>query len=115
MQLPRLEHKYLVFIVCVTGIFITVFDTTSSIVALPTIAHEFGTGLPTAQWVLVGNGLAIAALLVPIGRLSDLIGRKRIYVVGALLFALGALFAALVRRRSTGSSPRVPSSASARR
>ena len=94
MPFPRLEHKYLVFLVCVTGIFITVFDTTSSIVALPTIAHEFGTDLPTAQWVLVGNNLAIAALLVPVGRLSDLIGRKRIYVVGALLFAVGALFAA---------------------
>jgi EmrB/QacA subfamily drug resistance transporter len=94
MPLPRLDHKYLVFIVCVTGIFITVFDTTSSIVALPTIAHEFGTGLPTAQWVIIGNGLTIAALLVPVGRLSDLIGRKRIYVVGAILFAVGALFAA---------------------
>jgi EmrB/QacA subfamily drug resistance transporter len=94
MRFPRLEHKYLVFLVCVTGIFITVFDTTSSIVALPTIAREFGTDLPTAQWVLIGNNLAIAALLVPVGRLSDLIGRKRIYVVGAVLFAVGALFAA---------------------
>jgi EmrB/QacA subfamily drug resistance transporter len=89
-----LEHKHHVFIVCVIGIFITVFDTSSSIVALPTIAHEFGTGLPTAQWVIIGNGLTIAALLVPMGRLSDLIGRKRIYVVGALIFAVGAVFAA---------------------
>lgn len=93
MPLARLEHKYLVFLVCVIGIFITVLDTSSSIVALPTIAHEFGTDLPTAQWVIIGNGLTIAALLVPMGRLSDLIGRKRIYVVGALIFALGALFA----------------------
>jgi EmrB/QacA subfamily drug resistance transporter len=88
-----LEHKYRVFLVCVVGIFITVFDTSSSIVALPTIAEEFGTGLPTAQWVIIGNGLTIAALLVPMGRLSDLVGRKRIYVVGALIFAVGALFA----------------------
>ncbi len=95
MPLPPLEHKYLVFLVCVTGIFITVFDTSSSIVALPTIAHEFATGLPTAQWVIIGNGLTIAALLVPMGRLSDVIGRKRIYVVGALVFAIGALVAAL--------------------
>lgn len=94
MSLTRLEHKYAVFIVCVIGIFITVFDTSSSIVALPTIAREFGTDLPTAQWVIIGNGLTIAALLVPVGRISDLIGRKRIYVVGALFFALGALFAA---------------------
>jgi EmrB/QacA subfamily drug resistance transporter len=90
----RLEQKYAVFVVSIIGIFITVFDTSSSIVALPTIAREFGTDLPTAQWVIIGNGLTIAALLVPIGRLSDLVGRKRIYVVGALLFAVGALLAA---------------------
>ena len=94
-SLTRMEHKYRVFLVCVIGIFITVFDTSSSIVALPTIALEFGTDLPTAQWVIIGNGLTIAALLVPMGRLSDLIGRKRIYVVGALIFALGAVFASL--------------------
>jgi EmrB/QacA subfamily drug resistance transporter len=95
MPLTRFEHKYRVFLVCVIGIFITVFDTSSAIVALPTIALEFDTDLPTAQWVIIGNGLTIAALLVPMGRLSDLIGRKRIYVVGALLFAIGALFASL--------------------
>ena len=88
-----LDHKLRVFLVCVIGIFITVFDTSSSIVALPTIAHEFGTDLPTAQWVVIGNGLTIAALLVPMGRLSDQLGRKRIYVLGALIFALGALAA----------------------
>ena len=75
------------------GIFITVFDTSSSIVALPTISQELGTDLLMAQWVIAGNGVTIAALLVPMGRLSDVIGRKRIYVVGALIFALGALFA----------------------
>jgi len=94
MPFAHLDHKYRVFLVCVIGIFITVFDTSSSIVALPTIAHEFGTDLPTAQWVIIGNGLTIAALLVPMGRVADVIGRKRIYVVGALIFALGAFLAA---------------------
>lgn len=69
------------------------FDTSSAIVALPTIAVELGTDLPTAQWVIIGNSLMIAALLVPLGRLSDLIGRKRIYVTGCFIFAVGALFA----------------------
>jgi len=93
MRLPTLDQRHVVFLVCVVGIFITVFDTSSSIVALPTIAHEFGTDLLTAQWVIAGNGLTIAALLVPMGRLSDVVGRKRIYVIGALIFALGALAA----------------------
>lgn len=91
----RLDHPYRVFFVVVVGIFITVLDTSSSVVALPTIAAELGTDLPTAQWVMIGNGLTIAALLVPMGRWSDIIGRKRIYVLGALVFAIGALLAAL--------------------
>lgn len=77
------------------GIFVAVFDTSSSIVALPTIALEFGTDLPTAQWVIIGNNLTIAALLVPVGRLADIVGRKRIYVLGCCLFATGSLLAAL--------------------
>lgn len=77
------------------GLFSTVFETSASIVTLPTIALDFGAPLPIAQWVIVGNGLTIAALLVPMGRLSDLIGRKRIYVVGCCLFGLGALLASL--------------------
>jgi EmrB/QacA subfamily drug resistance transporter len=87
------QHKYRVFLVCATGIFVTVFDTSASIVALPTIAHEFGTDLTTAQWVIIGNSLTIAAFLVPVGRLSDIIGRKLIYVVGCALFASGAALA----------------------
>jgi len=89
-----LQHKFQAFLVCVTGIFVTVFDTSSSIVALPTIALQFATDLPTAQWVILGNSLTIAALLVPLGRLSDSVGRKRIYVTGCCLFSAGAVLAA---------------------
>jgi len=85
-----LQHKYRVFLVCATGIFVTVFDTSSAIVALPTIAAEFGSDLTIAQWVIMGNSLTIAALLVPAGRLSDVIGRKLIYIVGCSIFAIGA-------------------------
>jgi EmrB/QacA subfamily drug resistance transporter len=94
MPFGRLDHRYRVLAVCTAGIFIAVFDTSSSIVALPTLASELATDLPTAQWVILGNALTIAVLLVPMGRLSDLIGRKRIYVVGCCLFALGALLGA---------------------
>src|SRR5690606_37626405 len=55
---------------------------------------QFATDLPTAQWVIVRNSLTIAALLVPLGRLSDSVGRKRIYVTGCCLFSAGAVLAA---------------------
>jgi EmrB/QacA subfamily drug resistance transporter len=74
--------------------FTTVADAGSTIVALPTIASHFGTDLPTTQWVVVAYALTISALLVPMGRLSDILGRKRIYVAGFSVFTVGALFAA---------------------
>ncbi|HMB72088.1 MAG TPA: MFS transporter, partial [Gammaproteobacteria bacterium] len=85
-----MQHKYRVFLICAAGIFVTVFDTSAAIVALPTISAEFGSDLTVAQWVIMGNSLTIAALLVPAGRLSDIIGRKLIYVVGCAVFTVGA-------------------------
>ncbi len=93
-MLTGIPQRFRVFLVCIGGIFTTVFDTSAAIVALPTIAADFGTDLPTIQWVIIGNSLAIAALLVPMGRLSDLIGRKRIYVLGCLAFGACSLIAA---------------------
>ena len=76
------ERKYRVYITTLIGTFITVVDATASFVAVPTIALDLGIGLPVAQWVILCNMLAVTAVLVPIGRLSDLIGRKRLFVDG---------------------------------
>jgi EmrB/QacA subfamily drug resistance transporter len=84
-----------VFFAIGTGMFTTVADAGSTIVALPTIASHFKTDFPTTQWVVVAYALTISALLVPMGRLSDILGRKRIYLTGFLIFAVGALSAAL--------------------
>ena len=89
-----LQHKYRVFLICAAGIFVAVFDTSAALVALPTIAAEFESDLTVVQWVIIANNLTIAALLVPAGRLSDIIGRKLIYVSGALIFAVGAVLCA---------------------
>ena len=70
-------------------------DHGSVIVALPTIADHFGTDLPTTQWVLIGYALTISALLLPMGRLADLVGRKRVYLTGFALFVVGAVLAGL--------------------
>ncbi len=68
-------------------------DQGSIIVALPTIADHFETDLPTVQWVMVVYALTISALLLPMGRLSDLVGRKKVYVAGFVVFLLGAVLA----------------------
>ena len=88
------QRKYRVYIVSLIGTFITVVDTTAAFVAVPT-RIDLNVGLPVAQWVILGNMLAVTAILVPIGRLSDVLGRKRLFVVGYLVMGLGAIMASL--------------------
>ena len=62
-------------------------------VALPSISEHFHTALPTTQWVLIGYTLTISALLLPMGRLADIAGRKRIYLMGFVIFVAAACLA----------------------
>ena len=87
------HYKWWAFGAIGAGTFTSVVDHGSVIVALPTIAEHFHTDLPTLQWVVVGYGLTISALLLPIGRLSDIVGRKQVYLSGFAVFILGAVLA----------------------
>ena len=77
------------------GIFVSVADHGAVAVALPSIANEFRTDLPTVQWVLIAYALTIGSLLLPMGRLSDIVGRKRLYLVGFAIFLVAALLCAV--------------------
>ena len=72
----------------------SVLDQTGISLALPIMAKEFDATIPFVQWVALGYILTTGSLLLPAGRLSDLIGRKVVYVAGFLVFILGACLAA---------------------
>lgn len=59
-------------------------------VALPTLAQEFGASFQQAQWIVLAYLLAITTLIVSVGRLGDLLGRRRLLLSGILLFAAAA-------------------------
>jgi len=61
--------------------------------ALPSISRFFDSDLSTAQWVLIGYVLSISASLLPMSRISDLLGHKKIYVWGLTLVAVTTIFA----------------------
>jgi len=65
-------------------------------VALPSIQTEFGLGAVALGWVPLTYMLASAALLVPFGRMADLLGRRFIYLCGLVLFILSTLGLAFV-------------------
>ena len=94
LDLPhRSNNKWLAFAAIAVGTFTSVMTHGSAIVALPTIAEYFKTDLPTVQWVVIGETLTISALLLPMGRLSDIVGRKQVYIAGLAIFTIGGALA----------------------
>jgi len=69
------------------GIFVIANDFTALSVAIPKIEADLGTDITTAQWVINGYALVFGVLIVTGGRLADLFGRKRIFLIGAAFFA----------------------------
>lgn len=59
-------------------------------VALPTLAQEFDATFQQAQWIVLAYLLAITTLIVSIGRLGDLVGRRRLLLSGILLFVVAS-------------------------
>jgi len=55
-------------------------------VGLPTLAHAFGASFHAVQWVILAYLLASTTLLVSVGRLGDLVGRRRLLMAGLLVF-----------------------------
>lgn len=73
---------------------VSVVNASSMSVVAPAAALDLGADLPTAQWFVLGTFLAIAAFLVPAGRMGDLIGRKPLFVAGFILFFIGNVLCA---------------------
>ena len=84
------NYKWWVFSTIAVGTFLSVVDHGSVLVALPSIERHFSSDLPTVQWIVVGYALAISVLILPMGRLGDIIGRRQVYVGGMVIFVVAA-------------------------
>lgn len=63
-------------------------------VALPTLAQAFDASFQQVQWIVLAYLLAITTLIVSVGRLGDLIGRRRLLLVGLFLFTTASVLCA---------------------
>jgi len=88
-------HKWLVFFFVAVGIFMATLDGSIVNIALPAIMADLGVEMVTIQWVVMIYLFTITSLLLGFGRLSDILGRRRVYATGLYLFALGSLFCGL--------------------
>lgn len=76
--------------------FVTMVASASMVfVALSQIADDFGVTLRAVSWVVIAQGLTISAFMMPMGRLADIIGRRRVHLIGLVIFGGGAVFTAI--------------------
>ena len=94
------NYKWWAYAAIAVGMFLTVMDQSGVNIALPRIAEHFDADIPTVQWITLGYVLSTSAMLMPMGRLSDMIGRRRVYITGFVIFIAAAAFG--------GSSPNFP-------
>ena len=88
------RRRRLILLTIAAGTFVSVLDQTGVTLALPLMTTEFGATIPFVQWVALGYMLATGSLLLPAGRLSDMVGRKVVYMGGFAVFVVGAGLAA---------------------
>ncbi len=89
------RRRRLTLLTIAAGTFVSVLDQTGVTLALPLMTSEFDATIPFVQWVALGYMLATGSLLLPAGRISDMIGRKAVYCAGFVVFVLGAAAATL--------------------
>jgi EmrB/QacA subfamily drug resistance transporter len=89
------SRKWYVMAAVAMSIFLATLDGSIVNVALPTLVRDLDTNFATVQWVVLAYLLAQATLLLGIGRLGDMIGKKLIFSAGFVVFTIGSVLCGL--------------------
>jgi EmrB/QacA subfamily drug resistance transporter len=78
-----------------TSMLLSSLGTSVANVGLPTLARAFGASFQAVQWIVLAYLLAVTTLIVGVGRLGDLVGRRRLLLAGIALFTTASLLCGL--------------------
>ena len=91
-----MDRRWKVLAIAALSAFLAFLDATIVNIAFPDIRRSFpAISLSTLSWILSAYNIVFAALLVPAGRLADLLGRRRLFVGGLATFSIASLLCAL--------------------
>jgi len=108
MSLEQNRKRWLALAVIVAAQFMVVLDVAIVNVALPSIKTDLHFNQENLQWVITAYSILFGGVLLLGGRLADLLGRRRLFVAGILLFTVSSLLdgSAPCRGWARRSSPR---------
>ena len=89
------SRKWYVMTAVSLGIFLATIDGSIVNVALPTLTRELHTDFATVQWVVLAYLLTLTTLMLSVGRLADMLGKKPIYATGFIVFTLSSALCGL--------------------
>lgn len=85
------KDRYLILAILLMGVFMTMLDGTMVTIALPTITAYFDVSFAVSQWVITGYLIVMTALLIIFGKVSERMGRIKLYMAGWVVFTLSSL------------------------
>jgi EmrB/QacA subfamily drug resistance transporter len=89
------NRKWLTLAAVSFGLFMIMLDNTVVNVALPSIQRDLGADLSELEWIVTGYALTFASLMLVGGKVADAYGRRRIFVLGIVVFTLASLLCGL--------------------
>src|SRR3954466_218406 len=89
------SKRGIVLTLLVLAQFMVIVDFMIVQVALPSIGKEFGVSINALQWTVTAYGLTLAGFLMLSGRLGDIYGHKKLFIIGVMLFSLASLMGGL--------------------
>src|SRR2546421_4405675 len=85
-----MDRKWRTLIIVCVGIFMLLLDITVVNVALPKIQRDLHSSFTDLQWVVDAYSLMLASIVLNAGSLGDLLGRKRVFLTGIVLFTVAS-------------------------
>jgi EmrB/QacA subfamily drug resistance transporter len=90
-------HRWRILAVVATAFFMTILDVSIVNVALPSIGKDLNFSQENLQWVITAYAIAFGGFLLLGGRAADLLGRRRVFLVGVVIFTAASLVCGLAQ------------------
>jgi EmrB/QacA subfamily drug resistance transporter len=88
-------RRWVTLSILITAVILIAVDVSVLNVSIPTILRDLDTTVPSLEWVITGYSLTFATFLIIGGRLGDIYGHRRMFIIGAALFGTGSFIASI--------------------